>query len=83
MRDPMGRTSMQSAPFHKVRKNFVDFMKRETAMKKISFKIKSEDMPKKRMPVVINQHGSIHLPKNIFRRKREKDALRREVKELF
>lgn len=52
-------------------------------MKKISFRIKSEDMPKRRMPVAINQHGQVHLPKNIFRRKREKDALRRELKKFF
>ena len=52
-------------------------------MKKISFTIKKEDMPKHRSPVVINQHGSVHIPKNKFRRKRDKDALRRETKEYF
>ena len=52
-------------------------------MKKISFKIKPEDMPKRRMPVVINQHGSTYLPKNVFRRKRDKDALRQETKEYL
>lgn len=54
-------------------------------MKKVTIEIKPEDMPKRRIPVVINQHGSAHLPKNILRRKRKrkKDALRREVREFL
>ncbi len=51
--------------------------------KLFTIEIKREDLPKHRVPVVINQHGSVILPKTVYRRKKAKDELRRETKKFF
>jgi hypothetical protein len=47
--------------------------------KAMTIKIKPEDMPKHRAPVAVNQKSVVFSSKKDYRRKREKEKLRREV----